>query len=635
MIGFIICALVLLVVSSNQNRKISDLDRKIENLIKEKKAGNPVQNVFENISSTQTVPTAQSISPLSKPMVETPPEIPINKEQYQEESSVKILGRIGIGALVLGIASFLKYAFDNNWISPTGRIVIGVLVGAILIGIGQYFRKKYETFSSVMFGGGIAILYLSFFAAHNFYNLLDPLNTGVLMFLVTVLIFVFSFLNKDNKLAIFAVIGGFVTPYLIGATGNNMMEIFTYLTILNVGVLSISLFKKWPELVALAIIGTGINFATWFLSFYDKSFLGSTVFFLIVSFAIFLIANIYRIIMLKEKSTEVDYFLLTANAFGFFGVFYSIMKPDYESMLGFYTFLIAIVYIVIAYFANKKNREDTTLNIFLPGMAVVFLSIAVPIQFSGAYIAIAWFVEACVLYLMASSISNRGYQVMGIGVYALGLMNFFYFNALKNVGAEFTPFFNQAFYILIFAIIAAYFIYYMYLKYGSTSTNIQKNGVTVFLIVANVLTLYALSTQIIYYYNAQDVIIRNQIMEENRNNFAENSNGSGTYNNYYNQYNGSSALVTAQNANRNKSNTMVSILWALYAAILTAIGFIKRSSVLRIAGLILFIITAVKVLINIWDLGQLYRIISFVGLGVIALIASFAYAKYKDHLKVD
>ena len=124
-------------------------------------------------------------------------------------------------------------------------------------------------------------------------------------------------------------------------------------------------------------------------------------------------------------------------------------------------------------------------------------------------------------------------------------------------------------------------------------------------------------------------------MEENRNNFAENSNGSGTYNNYYNQYNGSSALVTAQNANRNKSNTMVSILWALYAAILTAIGFIKRSSVLRIAGLILFIITAVKVLINIWDLGQLYRIISFVGLGVIALIASFAYAKYKDHLKVD
>ena len=634
MIQFIIFAVVLLIVVSNQNKKIGDLNRKLESYIKEKPPQNQIQNIPQNTTQTQTVPIAQDVSSLLRETKDIPTETLTSKEQYQEESSGKILGRIGIGALVLGIASFLKYAFDNNWIGPSGRILIGVLIGATLIGLGQYFRKKYGTFSSVMFGGGIAILYLSFFAAHNFYNLVDSLNTGILMFLVTILTFVFSFLNKDNKLAIFAVIGGFVTPYLIGSTGNNMMEIFTYLTILNIGVLAISIFKKWPELVVLAIVGTGINFMTWFLHFYDKSLLGSTVFFLIVSFVVFLIASIYRIIMLKEKSTEVDYFLLSVNAFGFFGIFYSIMKPDNESMLGFYTLLIAIVYVVIAYFANKKNREDTALNIFLPGMAVVFLSIAVPIQFSGAYIAIAWFVEACVLYLMASSISNRGYQVMGVGVYMLGLLNFFFWNAFKNTGAEFIPFFNQAFYILIFAIVAAYFIYYMYLRYGSVSTEIQKNGVTVFLVIANILTLYALSTQIIFYYNAQDAIIRNQIEEEYRSNTI-NNNSADNYNNYYNQYNNSNVLASAQNTNQNKSNTVVSILWAIYAAILTAIGFMKRSPVLRISGLVLFIITAVKVLINVWDLGQLYRIISFVGLGVIALVASFAYAKYKDHLKLS
>ena len=635
MIEFIVFGVVLLIVVLNQNRKIGDLNNKIESYIKQGQSQSPIQNVSQNINQAPPFSIVQNVPPILKEKIETPIETSTDKEQYQEESSGKILGRIGIGALVLGIASFLKYAFDNNWIGPAGRIFIGVLVGAALIGIGQYFRKKYETFSSVMFGGGIAILYLSFFAAHNFYNLIDSLNTGILMFFVTILTFVFSFLNKDNKLAIFAVIGGFVTPYLIGSTGNNMMEIFTYLTILNVGVLAISIFKKWPELVALAIIGTGINFMTWFFHFYDKSLLGSTVFFLVVSFAIFLIASIYRIIMLKEKSTEVDYFLLSVNAFGFFGIFYSIMKPDYESMLGFYTLLIAIVYVVIAYFANKKNREDTALNIFLPGMAVVFLSIAVPIQFSGAYIAIAWFVESCVLYLMASSISNRGYQIMGVGVYILGLINFFFWNATKGSGVNFVPFLNQSFYILIFAIVAAYFIYYMYLRYGSISTDIQKNGVTVFLIIANILTLYALSTQIIFYYNAQDAIVQNQVMEVYRNNAVANDNNAGNYNNYYNQPNNSSVLVATQNTNKNKSNTMVSILWAIYAAILTAIGFIKRSSVLRISGLILFIITAVKVLINVWDLGQLYRIISFIGLGVIALIASFAYAKYKDHLKLD
>ena len=83
-----------------------------------------------------------------------------------------------------------------------------------------------------------------------------------------------------------------------------------------------------------------------------------------------------------------------------------------------------------------------------------------------------------------------------------------------------------------------------------------------------------------------------------------------------------------------KSNTSVSIFWAIYAAILTAVGFAKRSSSLRIFGLTLFIITAVKIFIDVWSLGTIYRIISFIGLGVIALVASFVYVKYKDRLKV-
>jgi uncharacterized membrane protein len=71
----------------------------------------------------------------------------------------------------------------------------------------------------------------------------------------------------------------------------------------------------------------------------------------------------------------------------------------------------------------------------------------------------------------------------------------------------------------------------------------------------------------------------------------------------------------------------------LYAALLTAIGFAKKYPVVRRMGLILFIITACKVVIDVWSLGQLYRIVSFIVFGVIALIASFMYVKYKDRLK--
>ena len=74
-------------------------------------------------------------------------------------------------------------------------------------------------------------------------------------------------------------------------------------------------------------------------------------------------------------------------------------------------------------------------------------------------------------------------------------------------------------------------------------------------------------------------------------------------------------------------------MWTLYAALLTALGFIRRIVSLRRFGLILFIVTALKVLFDVWNLGQLYRIISCIVFGLIALAASFGYAKYKDRLK--
>lgn len=620
----IIFCIFIAATISRQNSRISNIEK-----ILEKHSFNSEIKIDNSTPLVQNEPVLSSVldTSINNPgNIQKPVQPEIITEKYEEESSGKILGRIGIGALVLGIGFFLKYAFDNNWIGPSGRIFIGVLVGIILIGLGQYFRKKYEMFSEVMFGGGIVVLYLSFYAAHYFYNLISPSTTGLLMVIVTGLTFVFSFINEDSKLAILAVVGGFMTPYIIGASGNNMVEVFSYITILNIGVLAVTIFKKWPELVALAIVGTAINFITWFVPFYKESYLSATVFFLIVTFIMFFIASIYRIVIYKAKSTELDYFLLISNAFGFFAMFYHIMKPNHESTLGFYTLILAIIYMLLSYFVNKQNSEDKTLNIFMPAMAVAFLSVAVPIQFSGATIAILWFIESCVLFLVASSMENRGFQLMGIFVYVIGIINFFGWNNSDVLSSNFVPFMNKAFGILIVAIISAYFISYIYKRYGSVSMENQKDGIIAFIVIANIVTLYAFSTQIIFYYNSQNIILENSYRQQIKTN-------SEYYNDNYSYKNSDKInLDKSTTSNKNKSNTTISIFWAVYAAVLTAVGFIKRSSNMRYLGLVLFILTAIKIVVDVWSLGSLYRIISFIGLGVIALIASFVYSKYKDHL---
>ena len=82
------------------------------------------------------------------------------------------LARVGALALIVGTAFFLKLAFDNDWIGETERVLLGVVGGLALIGAGEYWRRRYAIYSQALAGGGVAILYVSVFAAYSFYDLI-------------------------------------------------------------------------------------------------------------------------------------------------------------------------------------------------------------------------------------------------------------------------------------------------------------------------------------------------------------------------------------------------------------------------------------------------------------------------------
>lgn|GEM_PF-257644 len=569
---------------------VAELKKSISPVVSNKVEITPqmVQSPVQPSVPTQS-PIVQSIT--LSPSVSQPSSDPVSSE----DTSGKILGRIGIAAVLIGVAFFLKYAFDNNWIGPAGRVMIGIIAGLGFLGLGQYLRAKYLQYSDLIMGGGIAISYLSIFSAHTFYNLIDSPTTGVLMFLVTLLSFAISIVNATQILAVVSVIGAFATPFLVGSQENSMVVLFGYIILINIGVLGISFFKKWPPLNLASFIGTIINFVVWYTTFYTTDALAPVLIFCVITFVIFLVAQVARVITASVKADESDYLLLGSNALAFAIIIYNLLNPDYHGILGFVSVLIAIVYMAVAFMVNKANPEDKAINIFLPGLAVVFLSIAVPLQFSGAWIAVAWFIEACFLYGIAFVIGNRGFQVMGLVVYILGLVDFIVWYLQQSVDQAFVPLFNTPFVMFLLATITAYIIAYIYKKYGSVDTEVQKRGILAFVIIANVLSIWGLSAQITSYYSAQ-------------------------------------VLINAQDYS-NISNTLVSILWTLYAAILTAVGFTHRAVSLRRFGLILFLITAFKVLIDVWSMGELYRIISFICFGIIALVASFGYVKYKDRLK--
>lgn len=594
---YTLIVVVFIVIVIYQNSRISKIESIVKGIKNQNQGPVPVQTPPATSGTMSTQPlqatSPQTASPEPAVSVSQTPD-PV----ASEESSGRILGRIGIAAVIIGVAFFLKYAFDNNWIGPGGRVMLGIVIGIAVMGIGQTLRKKYLNYSDLLMGGGMAILYLSIYAAYGFYSLVDPMTAFMGMIVVTAIGVIMSILNATPTLSYVAMIGGFITPFLLGIHQFGPFITFTYITILNLGILAITLYKKWSYLVIIGLIGTWLHFGPWLGTTYTEDLLIPTLLFMLVQFLMFTCSSVVRIIVDKLKATEIDYFVLGTTALSFALACYSILMPHYQHYASIGAVLVAGFYGVIALLAYKENPTDRTINIFLPGLAVSFLTVAVPIEFSGPWIAAWWFIESLVLYVVASNSSSRGFQIMGVFVYVLGLFDLlkYLFDYVRPTG--YVVFFNGPFIMLAMATAVAYVIAFMYYRYGSLSPEIQQRGIMAFVMMANIITLYALTTQVIAYYDLQQV----------------------------------GGVSGAYQGIQNMSNTTVSILWALYAALLTVVGFAKKYVSIRRMGLVLFIITAFKVVVDVWSLGELYRIVSFIGFGVIALVVSFLYVKYRHRL---
>src|SRR6195952_3451855 len=115
-----------------------------------------------------------------------------------------LINKIGIAVLVFGIAFFVKYAIDQDWINKVGRVSIGLLCGVILIFFANRLRKNYHAFSSVLIGGGIAIFYFTIAFAFHQYHLIGQAAAFGIMVIITAFAVTLSILYDRIELGILA-----------------------------------------------------------------------------------------------------------------------------------------------------------------------------------------------------------------------------------------------------------------------------------------------------------------------------------------------------------------------------------------------------------------------------------------------
>src|ERR1700745_3370422 len=160
----------------------------------------PAQKVLEDFRSPAAAPALPIPAKPSARVAAPAPEIDL-----ESRIGSHWLNRIGIAAVLIGVAYFLKFAFDNNWIGPAGRVTIGLLAGIAVVIWSERFRSHgYKAFSYSLKAVGIGAMYLSLWAAFHVYNLIPSGLAFVAMLAVTACTATLAIVEDAEILAAFA-----------------------------------------------------------------------------------------------------------------------------------------------------------------------------------------------------------------------------------------------------------------------------------------------------------------------------------------------------------------------------------------------------------------------------------------------
>ena len=312
-----------------------------------------------------------------------------------------LINKIGIAILVLGIAYFVKFAIDKEWINEIGRVAIGVLAGGLLIGIAHRLRKTFKAFSSVLIGGGLAVLYFTIAIAFHQYHIFSQAAAFIVMAVITGFAVALSIAYDRIELAVLALIGGFTTPFIVSTGEGNYKILFTYLLILNIGMLVLAYRKKWNLVNLLCYLFTVALYGAWLitkcLGMPDAPYMGALLFgtaFYLVFFLMNIIYNIQNRIHFKAFEIGI---LLSNTALYYAAGMAILFYYRNNTYQGLFTVLMGVFNLGFAIVLFKRQNTDRNLIYLLIGLVLTFISLAAPVQLEGNHITLFWAAESVLL----------------------------------------------------------------------------------------------------------------------------------------------------------------------------------------------------------------------------------------------
>jgi uncharacterized membrane protein len=568
------------------------------------------------------------------------------------------INRVAVVTLLLGAAFLFKYGVDNDWFGPGVRVALGMAAAIISLLAGdRIWRKGQVVFAQGIIGLGLALLYLSIYAASMLYHLLPQSLAFVAMGGVTGAAMGLAVLYSSQAVAVLAMVGGYLTPPALSSGEDHPWILFGYVFLLNLGALLLARMRNWKALEPIAAAATIILFAGWFnqwfgdanrpvatvfaFAFYAQFSVATlpavwAAFRLITSIALALTwedhshfvwwnlllvvggllhvgrrAPLWTLVCLwlpfwiwysadapfaalsaafviffawaawRKANEPAGLALVAANAAVYFAASYRLLDAAHHQYMGLLAAGLGGIHLPLA----RRYEVHSDAQNFVLGVAIAFMTLAVPIQFAGFRVTIAWALEGAVLAWLSARSKNYWLRAGCWSVLTLAIFRLLVFDTfIYPQSSEYATLLNARF--LTFAVSTA-------ALWLSAKCLAPATEAAVAYIAGHAVLLFGLSLEI------GGWVGRNVVPE-----------------------NQSGVQIIA-----------ISVMLAIYAVILVAIGVKTQAAIHRMLGLALVVLVVAKLyLVDVWVLGRLFRITAFLALGVLLLALSYLYSRLRPVL---
>jgi uncharacterized membrane protein len=741
---------------SQLQQKIDELSRRQNTIVRDIQE---LQNELRNLSPTEEViaipdfiepelvfeEEIQPYAPTDRVGVDPLPKYtrtessPFSLEKFVGED---LLSKVGIAILILGVAIGAKYAIDHSLVSPLVRIVLGYVTGLATLGVALKLKKKYANYSALLLGGSMTMLYFITYAAYHFYQLYPLGLTFSLLLVITIATVVFAWWYELEIIALTGMVGAYAVPLLLSENSGRVELLFSYMALINLGILFLATIREWKILFNAAFVMTWLIYFTWYFDSHFGPYHKVALTFVAINFIVFYCAILFYKWRTSGKfaMSEIGFVLLNSSIFCFTGL--DILNDSghpYSDFAGTFVFVNAAVHYLVERIYTAKKEYDKALSQLLLGLFWIFTALTIAVQFEGDWITIFWSAEACLLLYIAVRNKEPFYERLAAPVFILAffslMVDWIGVNSALSVWK--TPCLNLEFLYALISISAFGAMTYLYHQNKNALpetkwNNIRKWMVSAAFVLATYVcfrfeiqryfeyrwssggyenykwqrseTVWVMNYSLIFFSILGWIIIRIKAIPRLRyfsigilalallsflvNGFSTLNNlvisdvltendtlhSSGLYlfairwcsyaavflalwtihkvahsfeiskkvhiaialfTHFWVLVVLSNLLLFATIHINNKVNTslLLSILWGLHAIALVFWGIRKSLPYFRIAGIVLLGITLLKIfLVDLARMETIARSLIFIAMGVLLLVASFFYVKFKDKI---